>query len=63
MEIGYNLARTNCKLVKIMDYAKMLGDIPELTSISTLSWDVPENTFIETILHFIYSTPILFLSK
>lgn len=27
--------------------AKMLGDIPELTSISSLSWDVPENTLLK----------------
>lgn len=27
--------------------AKMLGDVPELTSISTLSWDVPENTLLK----------------
>lgn len=27
--------------------SKMLGDIPELTSISTLSWDVPENTLLK----------------
>lgn len=27
--------------------AKMLGDVPELTSISTLSWDVPENTVLK----------------
>jgi len=26
---------------------KMLGDVPELTSISTLSWDVPENTLLK----------------
>jgi len=26
---------------------KMLGDIPELTSISTLSWDVPENNILK----------------
>jgi len=25
----------------------MLGDVPELTSISTLSWDVPENTLLK----------------
>lgn len=25
-------------------YAKMIGDVDELTSVSTLSWDVPENT-------------------
>lgn len=28
-------------------YAKMIGDVPELTSISTLSWDVPENTLLK----------------
>lgn len=28
-------------------YAKMIGDIPELTSISTLSWDNPENTLLK----------------
>jgi len=28
--------------------AKMLGDVPELTSISTLSWDVPENTLLKS---------------
>lgn len=27
--------------------SKMLGDVPELTSISTLSWDVPENTLLK----------------
>ncbi|AEJ34665.1 capsid protein D13L [Acanthamoeba polyphaga mimivirus] len=27
--------------------AKMLGDVPELTSISTLSWDVPDNTVLK----------------
>lgn len=27
--------------------SKMLGDIPELTTISTLSWDVPENTLLK----------------
>ena len=26
---------------------KILGDVPELTSISTLSWDVPENTILK----------------
>lgn len=26
---------------------KMIGNIPELTSISTLSWDVPENTLLK----------------
>ena len=29
------------------NYAKMIGDIPELTSVSTLSWDVPENTLLK----------------
>jgi len=28
-------------------YAKMIGDVPELTSISALSWDVPENTLLK----------------
>lgn len=28
-------------------YAKMIGDVPELTSVSTLSWDVPENTLLK----------------
>ena len=27
--------------------AKMLGDVPELTSISTLSWDSPDNTLLK----------------
>jgi len=27
--------------------AKMLGDVPEMTSISTLSWDVPDNTLLK----------------
>lgn len=27
--------------------AKMTGDVPELTSISTLSWDMPENTLLK----------------
>jgi len=28
-------------------YAKMIGDIPELTEVSTLSWDCPENTLLK----------------
>jgi len=28
-------------------YAKMIGDVPELTSISTLSWDAPDNTLLK----------------
>ena len=28
-------------------YAKMIGDIPLLTDISTLSWDAPENNFLK----------------
>lgn len=28
-------------------YAKMIGDVPELTEISALSWDVPENTLLK----------------
>lgn len=28
-------------------YAKMIGDIPVLTEISTLSWDAPENNFLK----------------
>ena len=28
-------------------YSKAIGDVPELTSISTLSWDVPENTLLK----------------
>lgn len=28
-------------------HAKMIGDVPELTSISTLSWDCPENEFLK----------------
>lgn len=28
-------------------YAKMIGDVPELTSISTLSWDVPDNNLLK----------------
>jgi len=28
-------------------YSKMIGDVPELISMSTLSWDVPENTLLK----------------
>lgn len=28
-------------------YAKMIGDVPELTSISTLSWDAPDHTILK----------------
>lgn len=28
-------------------YSKLIGDVPELTTISTLSWDVPENTLLK----------------
>lgn len=28
-------------------YAKMVGDVPELTEVSTLSWDVPDNTLLK----------------
>lgn len=28
-------------------YAKMIGDVPELTEVSTLSWDVPENNVLK----------------
>jgi len=28
-------------------YAKMVGDVPELTTISTLSWDVPERNILK----------------
>jgi len=28
-------------------YSKMIGDIPEMTSISTLSWDTPDNTLLK----------------
>lgn len=28
-------------------YAKMIGDVPELTSISTLNWDAPDNTLLK----------------
>ena len=28
-------------------YAKMIGDVPELTSVSTLNWDVPDNTLLK----------------
>lgn len=28
-------------------YSKMIGDVPELTSISTLSWDVPDNNLLK----------------
>jgi len=28
-------------------YAKMIGDVPELTEVSTLSWDIPDNTLLK----------------
>ena len=28
-------------------YAKMIGDVPEVTSVSTLNWDVPDNTLLK----------------
>lgn len=28
-------------------YAKMIGDVPELTEVSTLSWDVPDNNVLK----------------
>jgi hypothetical protein len=28
-------------------YSKMIGDVPELTEVSTLSWDVPDNTLLK----------------
>lgn len=44
LNIWYELSH---EVGKEYGYAKMIGDVPELTSISTLSWDVPENTLLK----------------
>lgn len=39
-------------------YAKMIGDVPELTSVSTLNLDVPENTLLKP--SYTMYTPLVF---
>lgn len=44
LNMWYELTRV---VGKDYGHAKMIGDVPELTSVSTLSWDVPENTLLK----------------
>ena len=44
LNIWYELTH---KVGQDKGYTKMIGDVPELTSISTLSWDVTENTLLK----------------
>jgi len=44
LNIWYELSH---EVGKETGYAKMIGDVPELTEVSTLSWDVPDNNVLK----------------
>lgn len=55
LDIWYELSH---EVGKEYGYAKMIGDVPELTTISTLSWDVPDNNVLKP--SYVLYTPLQF---